>query len=314
MVVEYYQAKAGIGEVVTYPVGIGREGRSTPTGRTLLARKATRPTWYVPESIRKEHQQKGDLLPAAVSPGPDNPLGDYALYLSRSNYLIHGTNKPYSIGLRASNGCIRLYPENIEPLYRNAPVGTTVRIVNEPYLLGWLGGELYLEAHKPHEELKAGPLEKKVHARLGQIEKQHGRKLDWDKIGDVLRRADGIPVPVFRHSGNERGIPGEMPALAHPGALYGQPKTPPMRSGAWYIKALDTDDMQSARRLAVVLNHQGPQIPARAVSREGRYQVIAGPFENGKAARTAAKRMKFDLDLDGAVLPPTQSINLGAVP
>jgi L,D-transpeptidase ErfK/SrfK len=140
-------------EVVTYPVGIGREGRSTPTGDMSVARKTLRPTWYVPESIRRDHAQKGNPLPAMVSPGPDNPLGEYAMYLTRASYLIHGTNKPYAIGLRASNGCLRLYPENIEPLYHSTPVRTPVRIVNQPYLLGWRNEQLYLEAHDPHEEL-----------------------------------------------------------------------------------------------------------------------------------------------------------------
>ena len=107
---------------VTHPVGIGEEGRSTPMGEMHVERKAVRPTWYVPASIRKDHAKRGDPLPAEVPPGPDNPLGEYALYLSRTSYVIHGTNKPYSIGLRATNGCLRLYPEDVEKLYPFVPV------------------------------------------------------------------------------------------------------------------------------------------------------------------------------------------------
>jgi L,D-transpeptidase ErfK/SrfK len=100
-------------EVSTYPIGIGMKDRPTPTGQMRVERKAARPTWYVPASISEDHKKKGDPLPSEVPPGPLNPLGEWALYLSKSGYLIHGTNKPASIGLEASNGCIRLYPENV---------------------------------------------------------------------------------------------------------------------------------------------------------------------------------------------------------
>ncbi|HSG05934.1 MAG TPA: L,D-transpeptidase family protein, partial [Nitrospiria bacterium] len=114
--------------VTTYPIGIGTGERPTPTGTMYVARKAVRPTWYVPASIAEEHRKKGDILPAAVPPGPDNPLGDYALYLSKSGYLIHGTNKPASIGLTATNGCLRLYPEDVKTLFDDTPVKTPVLI------------------------------------------------------------------------------------------------------------------------------------------------------------------------------------------
>src|SRR5512147_1113274 len=85
--------------VSTYPLGVGTLERPSPTGQMYVARKATRPTWHVPASIAKDHLKKGDPLPAKVLPGPQNPLGEYALYLSKATYLIHGTNKPASIGL-----------------------------------------------------------------------------------------------------------------------------------------------------------------------------------------------------------------------
>ena len=100
-------------EVATYPVGIGTEERPTPLGQMVVTHKKLRPTWYVPASIAEDHRKKGDPLPPEVPPGPLNPLGEHALYLSKPEYLVHGTNKPASIGLRATNGCIRLYPEGI---------------------------------------------------------------------------------------------------------------------------------------------------------------------------------------------------------
>src|SRR5512140_71874 len=114
--------------VTTYPLGIGTDERPTPTGQMHVARKATRPTWHVPASIAEDHRKKGDPLPAEIPPGPLNPLGECALYLSKSGYLIHGTNKPASIGLKASNGCLRLYPENVKMLYDDTPVNTPVVI------------------------------------------------------------------------------------------------------------------------------------------------------------------------------------------
>ncbi len=106
----------------------------------------------MPASIRREHAEAGDPLPAQVPPGPDNPLGAYVLGLGLPGYLIHGTNKPAGVGMRVSHGCVRLYPEDIDGLYDRVPIGTRVRIVNQPYLLGRGQGDVLLEAHPPLEE------------------------------------------------------------------------------------------------------------------------------------------------------------------
>jgi L,D-transpeptidase ErfK/SrfK len=138
--------------VETYPIGIGREGWATPTGETSVVSKARDPVWFVPASIREEHAAAGDPLPAQVPPGPDNPLGTRVLGLGIPGYLIHGTNKPAGVGMRVSHGCVRLYPEDIESLFERVPLGTPVRIVNQPYLFGWQAGDLLLEAHPPLDE------------------------------------------------------------------------------------------------------------------------------------------------------------------
>lgn len=119
--------------VSTYPVGIGRQGWSTPTGSTRIVSKKKHPAWHPPASIRREAARKGKILPLVVPAGPHNPLGQYALYLGFSGILMHGTNQPSSIGLRSSHGCIRLYPADIEELFSMAPVGTSVRVVYEPH-------------------------------------------------------------------------------------------------------------------------------------------------------------------------------------
>jgi L,D-transpeptidase ErfK/SrfK len=140
--------------VTTHPVGIGKKGWSTPlVGETKILGKKKDPCWVPPESIRREHIAKGDILPAVVPAGPDNPLGRYAFYLGMEGSIrIHGTNKPGGIGVRGTHGCIRLYPEDIESLYYSVPVGTTVRITHEPYKVGWHNDHLYLEAHQPFTE------------------------------------------------------------------------------------------------------------------------------------------------------------------
>lgn len=298
-------------EVSTYPVGVGKEGRSTPTGDMFVQRKAEKPTWHVPPSIRRDHQLKGDPLPAVVPPGPDNPLGEYAMYLSKPSYLIHGTNKPYSIGLRASNGCLRLYPENIGTLYRATPVKMPVRIVNQPYLLGWLNGMLYLEAHAPHEELNEKAQRKSLDARLLEIERKQGLKLDWKKVDSIVREARGIPIPVAERTPGTSDRIRAAVALEPPGELYGRPKPPSSTSieNGWHIRVLETGDELTARRAAAMLNHLGPQIPARAAQlNDGSYRVAAGPFKTEKAARAAAKQLLMDFEIKGTILPPNQRL------
>jgi L,D-transpeptidase ErfK/SrfK len=289
--------------VTTYPIGIGTSERPTPTGAMHVARKAVRPTWHVPASIAREHRKKGDILPAAVPPGPENPLGEYALYLSKSGYLIHGTNKPASIGLTATNGCLRLYPENVKMLFDDTPVNTPVLIVNQPYLIGQRDGVLYLEAHAPLEGSGALELER-LHARLRAIEKNAGRGLDWKRVKEVQAAARGVPVPIFevlQGSEKEAAKPVE---LEHPEVLYGKPEIPALKLQAWYVLAGDVPDKIEAQRIAAIINHQGPQIPARVFQKSASYRVVAGPFDDDGEARKAVKRLKIDLEIDGIVIEP----------
>ena len=151
----FFFPEAAAGEalqVFTYPIGIGRVGWETPLGETRVVSRAVDPAWYVPASVRKEHAEAGDPLPAVVPPGPENPLGNRVLKLGLPGYLIHGTNQPYGVGMRVSHGCVRLYPENIEALFAMVAVGLPVALVNQPILTGWKNGEFYLEAHAALED------------------------------------------------------------------------------------------------------------------------------------------------------------------
>lgn len=159
----FYFPESAEGEpqiVKTYPIGIGRVGWETPIGKTSVVAKARDPKWYVPASVREEHAAMGDPLPAVVPPGPDNPLGHRVLQLDMPGYLIHGTNQPYGVGMRVSHGCVRLYPENIDYFYELVEVGETVSIINEPYLMGRLDGDVYFEAHEPLEDDDVDPEER----------------------------------------------------------------------------------------------------------------------------------------------------------
>ena len=145
----YYFPDADGRRVITHPISIGRMDWATPLGTTTVTGKVANPSWYPPESIRAEHLERNDPLPRIVPPGPDNPLGAHALRLGLPGYLIHGTNKPSGVGMRVTHGCIRMFPEDIEALYKVVRASTPVHIVNQPYKLGWGVGGLYLEAHPP---------------------------------------------------------------------------------------------------------------------------------------------------------------------
>ena len=182
--------------VKTYPIGIGRVGWETPIGRTSVVAKARDPHWYVPASVRKEHAEMGDPLPAVVPPGPDNPLGHRVLQLEMPGYLIHGTNQPYGVGMRVSHGCVRLYPENIEYFYELVEVGETVSIVNEPFLIGRLDGDIYFEAHEPLEDDDVDPLERlDLLLERWNAEFKYGlKRADIVRARDIAEAAVGAPL------------------------------------------------------------------------------------------------------------------------
>ncbi len=186
--------------VITHPISIGRMDWQTPVGLTRVVRKVRNPSWYPPESIRMEHAADGRPLPKVVPPGPDNPLGEYALSLGLPGYLIHGTNKPAGVGMRVTHGCIRMYPEDIEIMFNDVPVNTPVRIINQPNKIGWIANTLFLEVHPPldeDEELRQREMtavtELLVHATRGRIV-----PVDWAKAREIFDSASGIPMAMSR--------------------------------------------------------------------------------------------------------------------
>jgi L,D-transpeptidase ErfK/SrfK len=193
--------------VYTHPIGIGRVGWKTPEGTTKIISRQKDPVWVVPKSVREEHAEDGEKLPAIVPAGPDNPLGQYAFRLSWPSYLIHGTNKPYGVGMRSSHGCMRLYPEDIAVFYDLIPIGTKVTVVNQPYLFGWREGTLYLQAYavmeddsrdwsKNRQRLLANLMNPKQRAKIGQRIEGEDKDVDWQRIGDLAHAPRAVPVPV----------------------------------------------------------------------------------------------------------------------
>ena len=200
----FYYPKAAAGKpplVFTFPISIGREGWATPLGATKITAKTRDPVWRVPASIRKEHAENGDPLPAVVPPGPDNPLGRYAMRLAiRGDYLIHGTNKPAGVGMRVSHGCIRMNPEDIEWLFPQVAIGTPVHIVNQPLLLGAAGDALYLEAHPALEEDKTRRTDALLKAIGKRTAANPALQVDYDRVADVAREKRGYPLSIMTGS------------------------------------------------------------------------------------------------------------------
>lgn len=196
--------REGTRRVATYPVGIGRRDWQTPLGRTQITQRVENPAWYPPASMRRAAEQAGDPLPAKVPPGPDNPLGRYALILEREGYLIHGTNRPYGIGMRVSHGCVRMHEQDIAELFAHAPAGTPVRIVDQPIKAGLHDGALYVEVHPELEEHapSAGPRDLTPLARAlsraarGSDADALLEAVDWDRVEAAHRTASGVPVRV----------------------------------------------------------------------------------------------------------------------
>ena len=186
--------------VVTYPISIGRIDWKTPLGKTRISAKTRNPTWTPPESIKREHAARGDILPNVVPAGPDNPLGLYAMRLAIPGYLIHSTNKPFGVGMSVTHGCIRMLPENIEQLFPKVPVGTDVHIVNQPTKVGWLDDSLYIQVY-PNLEKTEISYEDRLEQALELIVRANNNQLpviEGAALRKPLEEKNGRPVMIYK--------------------------------------------------------------------------------------------------------------------
>jgi L,D-transpeptidase ErfK/SrfK len=189
----YYYSSEGV--VKTYPIGIGRVGKTIPLAHTAVVRKAENPVWIPPEDIRAFNLEQGIVLPRIMPSGPDNPLGPMAIYLQIPTYLIHSTIYPDSVGRRASFGCIRMHESDIKDFFPLVTPGTAVTIVDMPTKVGWQGKNLYLETYIPLEEHSteyyAG-----YEGMVSAIQSTTGSSttfVDWQAVSDLADARDGTP-------------------------------------------------------------------------------------------------------------------------
>jgi L,D-transpeptidase ErfK/SrfK len=201
----YYQrAKDDPGTTIvrTYPLGLGRDDRRTPKGNFTVTGKTVNPTWVIPPRIRQDHiREYGDARGSIPGGAPDNPLGKYRFELSLEPYRIHGTNIPWGIGMLISNGCARLYPEDVEHLFPMVTVGTKGAFIYQPVKVGVRDGQVYMEAHADLYKLGGG-----MSPNAAETLKAAGITLGDDRVASVLKQAQGVPTRV--------GSTGDLPRAA----------------------------------------------------------------------------------------------------
>jgi lipoprotein-anchoring transpeptidase ErfK/SrfK len=183
-------------KVHVFPVGIGKEGLSTPLTNTFIGDKRKNPIWRPTQAMQKRHfAEHGEYLPKEVAAGPNNPFGKYALRLGTSEYLIHGSNKRFGIGMRASSGCIRMYDNDIEWLFKNVPINTKVRVINQPVKMSYeKGGKRLIEIHQPLADLKTVNnnviLTKEMQRFVGT------NRDNWQRLLPIIEKPHGLVIEL----------------------------------------------------------------------------------------------------------------------
>jgi L,D-transpeptidase ErfK/SrfK len=181
--------------VITYPLGIARPGWPTPLGMTRIIGKHKDPAWFVPKSIQEEYRSQGEPdFPEYFPPGPTNPMGMLAMETGFAKIFIHGTNRPWGVGMRVSHGCLHLYPEHAADLFQQLPVGTPVRIINQPVMVGDRDGLLYLSVHEPVGEYPGDQrslLEQAMDALT-----LYDTPVDWKRVEQAVDARRIVPLPM----------------------------------------------------------------------------------------------------------------------
>ena len=195
-----YYYPPGSGTVEVLPIGIGQAGRETPRNWvTSVERKQEAPSWTPTANTRREYAKRGESLPAFVPAGPDNPMGLYAIYIGRL-YAIHGTNANFGIGLRVSQGCIRLRNDDIKYLFDNVPVGTRVQIIDQSVKYTTEpDGSRWVEVHEPLSRNRAEyESDNKVPLPITPALRSftQGAGVDVNRAKATLERRSGMPVNI----------------------------------------------------------------------------------------------------------------------
>ena len=196
----YYYPKADPKKVITFPVSVGRGTWQTPVTTTHVMAHIPNPAWYPPASVRAEYKKEGRKLAGVVPPGPDNPLGQYAMSLGISGYLIHGTSHPFAIGMQVTHGCIRLHPKDIKQLFHEVPNKTEVTIVYQPLKAGWKNGVLYLEAHpRLDADTDKITIDQQMKSVVDDATASSPKFwVNWNRARQIAEDPDGIPHAIGR--------------------------------------------------------------------------------------------------------------------
>jgi L,D-transpeptidase ErfK/SrfK len=216
--------------VYTFPVGLGRYDWKTPVSAWRVTGKLVNPTWVVPQDIYEEHLERDGEAEHVVPGGdPENPLGHFKLVLSLPEYGIHGTDVPWGVGMNVSHGCIRLYPENIEQLYKMTPVGTPGRFVYQPVKFGWREGALYVEVHDDLYSVYPGLWNHALH----EVKRLHlENSVDLHKLEQAVEAKTGLPTFV---------MPGAMaPTPLEAASAVASPPSAPLEATSDVSPPVDT--------------------------------------------------------------------------
>lgn len=186
--------------VTSLPVAVGSATNNekyvwqTPVGKFKIIAKMKDPTWMVPPSIQTEMEEQGKEVIASIPPGPENPLGKYAMKTSIPGILIHSTTKPSSIYSFSSHGCIRVSPNRMEEFFPQIKVNTRGEIIYKPIKLAVTGnGRVYLEVHQDIYG-KSGDL---VAEARQLVEKRNlSEQVDWEKFKSVVKRKNGVAEDI----------------------------------------------------------------------------------------------------------------------
>ncbi len=258
--------------VSTYPVSFGPEGKSRQ-GTYAVTKRLRKPSWEVPATIRASNPRLPEIMP----PGKKNPLGEYGMELDGGGYMIHGTNNPYSIGMRVSRGSIRLYPEDIAILVHRVNKDTPVRIINDPFKYGYKNGVMYFEIHKPESttgKLNLAALVNKVTA----IVPHRFWAQDWQRVRVTAEKAAGIGTPIAQ--------------------VRGKTKYP----RRWILQLATYKHYSSARKLMLQLEELGLPVTTEGCD-TSKCRVLAGPFRDATYMKDMAKRIKWITRIKSITIP-----------
>lgn len=208
-------AKGQPASVITFPISIAREGWATPLGPTTVVARHKDPAWFVPKSIQEEHRANGEELPEYFPPGPNNPMGMLAIQLGFKSIFIHGTNRPWGVGMRTSHGCLHLYPEDAATLFPLMKSGVPVRVIDEPVVVGVHAGQLHLARYEAVQEYGTSrdPMTRAVlalapflqSAVLPRADTGNGRQpadpgpryaVDWQKLQAAIAGVQILPLSI----------------------------------------------------------------------------------------------------------------------